>query len=115
MRTQAFIALAALAIASGASATTPSKPAPAPQPTPSAAPVQGNHYTTEETDIGTLLDDPASNAILTKYFPELVKSDNIAMARGMTLRAIQPYAQDMITDEKLTAVDAELAKLPAKK
>ncbi len=111
MRKHIIVALTALALGSGASAAAPSKPAVA---TPSAAPAAA-HYTTADTDIGTLLDDPASKAILTKYLPDLVKSDQIDMARGMTLRSIQQYSSDMITDQKLAAIDADLAKLPAKK
>jgi hypothetical protein len=37
------------------------------------------------------------------------------MARPMTLRQVQSYAPDMFTDEKLANIDAELAKVPAKK
>jgi para-nitrobenzyl esterase len=67
--------------------------------------------TTADTPIGDLLDNPASKAVLEKNLPELVKSDQIDMARGMTLRAIQAYAPDDITDAKLAAVDADLAAL----
>lgn len=112
MRKHIIVALTALALGSGVSAAAPSKPAAA---TPSAAAPSAAHYTTADTDIGTLLDDPASKAILTKYLPDLVKSDQIDMARGMTLRSIQQYSSDMITDQKLAAIDADLAKLPAKK
>jgi hypothetical protein len=33
----------------------------------------------------------------------------------MTLKAVQPYAEDTVTDEKLAKIDAALAKLPASK
>ena len=33
------------------------------------------------------------------------------MARAMTLKDIQAYSPDVITDEKLAAIDADFAKL----
>jgi hypothetical protein len=64
------------------------------------------------TSIGDLLDNPKAKAVLEKHLPEVVKSDQIDMARAMTLKDIQSYAADAITDEKLKAIDAELAALP---
>jgi len=68
-------------------------------------------YTTTDTEIGTLLDNPATHAILDKYLPGVTGSDQIDMARTMTLKAIQSYAADQITDAKLAQIDAEFAKL----
>jgi hypothetical protein len=79
------------------------------------APAAAAHYTTAETDIGTLLDDPASKAVLVKTLPGFADNPQIEMARSMTLKQIQAFAGDALSDEKLAAVDAELAKLPAKK
>ena len=73
------------------------------------------HYTTADTDIGTLLDDPAAKAVLAKHVPDLVKSDQVDMARSLTLQSLQNYSPDTFTDEKLKAIDADLAKLPVKK
>jgi hypothetical protein len=72
-------------------------------------------YSTADTDIGTLLDDPAAKAILEKHIPGLTSNDQVDMARAMTLRDIQQFASDEVTDERLKAIDADLAKLPAKK
>lgn len=71
-------------------------------------------YSTAETDIGTLLDNPAACAILDKYMPGFSKRDQIDQSRPFTLRGIQQYSPDMITDDALTKIDADLAKLPAK-
>ncbi|WP_324699527.1 hypothetical protein ACLIMP_19070 [Novosphingobium aerophilum] len=109
MRTQLFIALLAATAASGANAQAPAAA------TIATAKAATPRYTTQDTDIGTLLDDPEARTVLEKYLPEIVKSDQIAMARGMTLRAIQQYSADQITDAKLAAIDADLAKLPPKK
>lgn len=72
-------------------------------------------YSTADTDIGTLIDDPAAHAIVDKYLPGVLSGDQIDMARSMTLKAIQPYAADRISDKALADIDAELAKLPVKK
>lgn len=83
------------------------------QPAPAAA--AADHYTTSTTPIGALLDDPAAKAVLVKYIPDVVSNPQIDMARGMTLKDTQQYAPDMVSDQKLAQIDAELAKLPAKK
>jgi hypothetical protein len=85
--------------------------APASQTAPAAA----AQYTTADTDVGTLLDNPDTKLILTKYLPELVNSPQIDMARSMTLRTMQNYAPDKLTDETLTKIDADLAKVTVKK
>jgi hypothetical protein len=72
------------------------------------------HYSVSTTEIGTLIDDPAAKAVLDKHIPGMTTSDQIDMARGMTLKDIQQYSPDQITDTVLTAVEADLAKLPAK-
>ena len=82
----------------------------APAPTP-AAPAKAK-YTAEETDLGTLLDNPATKAIVEKHIPGMTTNDQVDMARGMSLKAIQQYAPDDVTDQRLAAIDADLAKLP---
>lgn len=67
--------------------------------------------TTAETDIGTLLDNPASKAVLEKYLAPLVTNPQIDMARSMTLKQIQGFAADQVTDEVLAKIDADLAKI----
>lgn len=69
-------------------------------------------YTTEETDLGTLLDNPAAKAIIEKHIPGMTTNDQVDMARGMTLKAVQQYSPDDVTDASLAAIDADLAKLP---
>jgi para-nitrobenzyl esterase len=80
---------------------------------PAATPA-GGHYTTQDTEIGVLLDDPAAKAVLEKDAPDVAHSDQIDMARGMTLRAIQQYAPEQLTDAVLAKLDVDLAKLPPK-
>lgn len=68
-------------------------------------------YTTADTPISTLLEDPAAKAILMKIIPEIAGSEQIAQAGGLTLKAVQQYAPDQLSDAKLSEIDAELAKL----
>jgi para-nitrobenzyl esterase len=105
-----FTALACglvLAMSSGLALAQPAPPAP--------AAATAGHYSTDSTEIGTLLDDPAAKAILVKYVPDMATSPQIDMARAMTLRAVQQFSPDKVTDSILAQIDAELAKLPSKK
>jgi cytochrome P450 len=70
------------------------------------------HYSTAETKIGSLLADPKAKAVMDKYFPGVSDDKRIAMAKGMTLRAVQKFAPDMFTTAALDAADGELAQLP---
>ena len=103
-KTFALALLAAMLSPMGAIAQT--TPAPA---APAAV------YTTADTDIGSLLDDPAAKAILDKYMPGFSTNPQVDLARSLTLKGVQAYAADKITDEALAKVDADLAKLPVKK
>jgi para-nitrobenzyl esterase len=76
-----------------------------------AAARASGHYSSLITPLGTMLDDPAARAVLEQEIPDVVNSDKIGMARGQTLVALQPYLPQL-TDAKLRAIDAELAKLP---
>ncbi|MCP3733528.1 hypothetical protein M9979_01335 [Sphingomonas sp. RP10(2022)] len=105
-----LLLVAAAAIASPALAQT----APAPAAT-AGAPAVAAHYSVEATDLGTLLDNPQTKAIIDKHIPGMSSNPQIEMARGMTLKVIQPYAADTVTDAALAAIDADLAKVPVKK
>ncbi len=72
-------------------------------------------FSTADSDIGTLIDNPVTKAVLMKYMAELVSSPQLDMARAMTLRQIQGYAPDKITDDMLGKIDADLAAVPAPK
>jgi para-nitrobenzyl esterase len=100
--------IAAAAAISITTVTAFAQTAPAPAP---AAPAKVK-YTAEETDLGTLLDNPATKAIVEKHIPGMTTNDQVDMARGMSLKAIQQYAPDDVTDQRLAAIDADLAKLP---
>ena len=71
-------------------------------------------YSTADSDLGTLLDNPATKAVLSKYIADMISNPQIDMARSMTLRQLQSYAGDKLSDDTLAKIDAELAKVPAK-
>lgn len=79
--------------------------------TAAAAPAALN---TADTPLGDLLDNPASKAVLQKHIPDMISNPQIEMGRSMSLKQLQNYAGDVLTDEKLAEIDAELAKLPKK-
>lgn len=71
-------------------------------------------YSVEETDIGTLMDDPQSRAILEKYLPKTISNAQFPMAYSFTLRFISAHDQNgELTEENLQKIDAELGKLNA--
>lgn len=72
-------------------------------------------FTTTDTTIGTLLDDPAAKAIVDKHMPGFSSNPQVAMAKAMTFKQIQQYAPDQMSDATLAKIDADLAKLPVKK
>ena len=76
---------------------------------PAAAPA--SKYSVDTTTIGDILDNKELKAILVKHLPDVANGEQIDMARAMTLRDIQPYAPEVITDEKLAAIDAEIKKV----
>jgi len=99
------------AAASLAALAAPAMAATAPAAPAATAPAAKQKYTTADTDIGTLLDDPAAKAIIEKHIPGFTTNEQVDMARGMTLKDVQQYAADEVTDAKLAAIDAEFAKL----
>lgn len=81
-------------------------------PAPAAA---ATGYNVEQTDIGTLLDDPAAKAVIDKHLPGFSSNPQLDMARSMTLKTVQQYSPDSLTDKALNDIQADLAKLPVKK
>lgn len=75
------------------------------------APAAAAKYSTAETPIGTLIDNAATKAVLDKYLPQFTANPQIAMARSLTLKQVQSYAADAMTDETLAKIDADLAKI----
>ena len=76
---------------------------------PPAAPAA--RYSTASTDIGTLVDTPVTKAVLDKALPGFSDNPQLSMARSMTMRQIQQFAPDQLTDQVLAKIDSELAAL----
>jgi len=101
MNTRSSIALALLVACAPA---IPANAADAP-----AAAAAG--FSTQSSTIGDLIDNPQTHAILDKHLPGFASNPQIDMAKGMTLRQIQSFAADKLTDEVLAKIDADLAKV----
>lgn len=79
-----------------------------------AAAAPAARYSVATTLVGTLLDDPAANAVLKKMIPSVYANEMFQTAgRELTLQAIQQYEGDALSDANLAKVQAELDKLPA--
>ena len=73
------------------------------------------HYSVSETPAGKLIDDPAAAAILKKLIPTVWANDQFQTAgRDLSLKAIQQYEPDALSDENLAKIQAEFDKIPAK-
>ena len=108
----AIASIPALSFAQAAP-TTPTAVATAnPATLPGAA--QAAKFKTDETPIGDILDNPAAKAVVSKYLPDMMANDQVQMARGMTLKAVQQYSADTVTDKVLTEIDSDFVKLAAK-
>ena len=110
MKSIAILAAASLALA-GASA-----PSLAADAAPAATSVK---YTSKNTPMSVLLDDPAAKAVLVKHVPQLVANPDISeRAGGMTLSeigdAIKAYSPDVLSEAVLVKIDADLAALPGR-
>ena len=66
---------------------------------------------TSGTMIGQLLEDDGAKAVLEEHIPEVVNNPQIGMAYGMTLKDVQMYAPDQLSDDVLAEIDEDLAGL----
>lgn len=97
---------AALALTAGA-ALAQSTPAPTPAATTAAQP----RFSVETTPLETLEAHAEAKALVIKHLGAIFDHTAYPMIKSMPLKAIQPYSQGAITDEKLAALQAELAAL----
>ncbi len=78
-----------------------------------ATPTSDAAYSTYETDVGTMLDDPRLLPIFERYAASIIPiARTTEQARTMTLRAIVNFVPGL-NAEMLDAMDADLAKIPA--
>tara|TARA_B100000678_G_scaffold197569_1_gene165759 strand:+ start:1244 stop:1546 length:303 start_codon:yes stop_codon:yes gene_type:complete len=66
---------------------------------------------TIESPIEALMADEAAREVVLAELPDLDKHPAYAQFKAMSLKAVQPFSQGMITDEMLEKISAGLAKL----
>lgn len=100
--------LTALALAASALTATTLPAAAQDAPAPASA------YSVSTTQVGTLLDDPRTKAILERMIPTVYANEMFqTMGRSQTLRSIQQYEPVALSDAVLAAIQAEFDKLAA--
>ena len=105
MRTKLISAALTVAVVGGISAMA----------APAIAETAVAHYSVESTPVGKLLDDPAAAAILKKLIPNVYANEMFqSMGRESTLKAIQQYEPNDLSDENLAKIQAEFDKIPVK-
>jgi hypothetical protein len=73
-------------------------------------------YSVSSTQIGTLLDDPAAAAVLKRMIPTVYANEMFQQnGRPLTLKDVQQYEPDALSDANLAKIQAELDKLPPKR
>jgi hypothetical protein len=60
--------------------------------------------------VSDLLGDPRARAILEREVPDLVSSPQIGMASQMTLRALQPFMPQLLSNAALDRIERALAE-----
>lgn len=78
---------------------------------PAALAQDAPKFSTASSTIGAILDNAEAKALFIKAFPEVADNPQLDAARDMTLQDVKGYAPDIFSDEKLAALDAELAKI----
>lgn len=80
-----------------------------------AAEAKPAHYSVASTLVGTLLDDPAAVAVLMQLIPSVYANEMFkTQGRSLTLKDIQQYEPDALSDANLAKIQAEFDKIPAK-
>ncbi|MCW7540834.1 hypothetical protein OOT46_23725 [Aquabacterium sp. A7-Y] len=64
-----------------------------------------------QTQLGELLDNETTRAVLEKHLPGLSDHPQISMARGFPLATVAQFSGGLITQDVLKAVDEELVRL----
>lgn len=66
-----------------------------------------------DTNMGVLLDNPKTRAVLEKHIPGISQGTEmeLAIARSMSLSELAPISDGRVTDEMLKNINAELSQL----
>jgi para-nitrobenzyl esterase len=76
-----------------------------------AAFAQEAKYSTAKQTIGELVKNEKTKAVLVKHIPDLVANPQLEQGYEMKFADIVQYVPDQLTEEKLKAIDADLAKV----
>jgi para-nitrobenzyl esterase len=102
------LALAFLALTAAANMAAPASAADAQAGKPA-------HYSVATTLVGTLLDDPAAVAVLIQLIPSVYANEMFkSQGRTLTLKDIQQYEPEALSDANLARIQGEFDKIPAK-
>lgn len=108
-----FLAAAALAQPTPAPAADPHAGHGAHQPAPATPSAAARGWSVDTSTVAQLMANPAAKAVIDRHLPGFSTHPMIGQAGPMTLRQIQAFAQGQITDAHLTAIQTDLAALPA--
>lgn len=76
---------------------------------------QPAHYSVQTTVVEKLLSDPAAAEILKQLIPSVYSNEQFQSAgRALTLKDIQAYEPDALSDANLAKIQAAFDKIPAK-
>ena len=79
---------------------------------PAALAVPAPKFSVQTSRLGELAADPAAKVIFLKHFPEVVNHPQFNEGLDLTMPEVVQYLPDVVTPEKLAAMDAELKALP---
>ena len=69
-------------------------------------------FSVQTSRLGELAADPAAKVVFLKHFPEVVNHPQFNEGLDLTLPEVVQYLPDVVTPEKMAAMDAELKALP---
>jgi hypothetical protein len=87
-------------------------PPPAPSAPAPSAPAATPQFSTATTTLGALIENEATRAVVERHLPGISQHPMLDQARGFTLRMIQQFAPDQLSNERLDAIDRDLSALP---
>lgn len=106
MKFAPFAALGLAVLSLGAAVAVPA----AAQTAAPAAPAAAAAFSLD-TPIEALVADARSKAVLDKHLPGIDQHPAFEQFKALSLKALAPYSQGMITDDMLTKVAADLAAI----
>ena len=105
MKFAAFAAFGLVAATLTAPAMAQDTAAPAPMPAPMAAAF------TLDTPIEALMADGRAKAVVTTHLPGIDQHPAYEQFKAISLKAVAPFSQGLITDEVLAKIAADLAAI----